>query len=136
VKISAKAEYACLAIITLAQRRSEEKPVTIREIAKSHRIPESFLNRILLKLKGAGIVQSTRGSSGGYRLARPPEQIKLDEVLKIIDGCAFAEREPQGPAAHVLAEVWNQIRTSKVGILSGTSVAQLAERINPHDWVI
>jgi Rrf2 family transcriptional regulator, cysteine metabolism repressor len=136
VKISAMAEYACLALITLAQRRLGEKPVTIREIADSHRIPESFLNQILLELKGAGIVRSTRGSSGGYRLARPPEQIKLDEVLDVIDGYASAERELQGPAAHVLAEVWSQLRTSKVGILSGTSIAQLAERINPRDWVI
>jgi Rrf2 family protein len=74
VKVSAKAEYACLAIITLARRGTEQNPVTIRELARSHGMPETFLTQILRKLKNGGLLQSVRGSSGGYRLARPPAQ--------------------------------------------------------------
>ena len=136
MRISAKAEYACLAVIALAQRRQQDRPVPIREIAEAQGIPETFLTQILLKLKGAGLVHSTRGSAGGYRLARPPEQISLQNILEVVDGYEFTVREPHGLAAPLLAQVWDQIRESETHVLSGTSIAQLAERMGPHDWVI
>src|SRR5271166_6479281 len=136
VRISAKAEYACLAVIALAQRRLENRPVPIREIAEAQRIPETFLTQILLKLKGAGLVLSTRGSAGGYRLARSPEEISLQDVLTVVDGCDLNARETQGPAAPLLAKVWEQIRAFETHVLTKTSIAQLAERSSAHDWVI
>ena len=95
MRISAKAEYACLAVIALAQRRLENRPVPIREIAEAQRIPETFLTQILLKLKGAGLVLSTRGSAGGYRLARSPEEISLQDVLTVVDGCDLNAGDPR-----------------------------------------
>ena len=70
MKISAKAEYACLAVLALARHKPGEPPMRIREIAEAHGIPERYLVQILLQLKGAGLVTSVRGASGGYRLAR------------------------------------------------------------------
>ena len=136
MRISAKAEYACLAVIALAQRRLENRSVPIREIAEAQGIPETFLTQILLKLKGAGLVVSTRGSAGGYSLARSPEGISLQDVLKVVDGCDLNARETQGPAAPLLAQVWDQIRASETRVLTKTSIAQLADRLNAHDWVI
>lgn len=136
MRISAKAEYACLAVIALAERHHEDRPVPIREIADAKRIPPSFLTQILLKLKVAGLVVSTRGSCGGYRLVRPPEEISLSEVLQIIDGYGLRSSGRNGPSAPVLAQVWNQIRDSETKVLSGTSFAKLLERSNAHDWVI
>ncbi len=60
-------------ILALARPRPDDPPVRIREIAESHGIPERYLVQILLQLKGAGLVHSTRGAAGGYRLARPAE---------------------------------------------------------------
>ena len=136
MRISAKAEYACLAVIYLARRRLENRPVPIREIAEAQGIPETFLTQILLKLKGAGLVVSTRGSAGGYRLARSPEEISLQDVLTVVDGCDLNARETQGPAAPLLAKVWEQIRAFETHVLTKTSIAQLSERSNAHDWVI
>jgi Rrf2 family protein len=136
VRISAKAEYACLAVIALAQRRPENRPVPIREIAEAQGIPETFLTQILLKLKGAGLVLSTRGSAGGYRLARSPEEISLLDVLSVVDGSELNGREPHGPAASLLAQVWDQIQASETLVLTKTSIAQLAEQSNSHNWVI
>jgi Rrf2 family cysteine metabolism transcriptional repressor len=136
VRISAKAEYACLAVIALAQRHHEDRPLPIRQIAEAQGIPAAFLTQILLKLKEAGLVISTRGSSGGYRLARSPEEISLIDVLKIVDGHGLTSPERKGPSAPVLAQVWNQIRASETSVLSGTSIAKLVERSNTHDWVI
>jgi Rrf2 family protein len=79
VKISAKAEYACLTVIPLATFEEQARPVRIREIADVQGIPETFLTQILLKLKAAGFVQSTRGASGVYRLDRPADRISLGD---------------------------------------------------------
>jgi Rrf2 family cysteine metabolism transcriptional repressor len=137
MKISAKAEYACLATIELARRESEQVPVHVREIAEEHGIPERYLVQILLQLKGAGLVYSARGSSGGYRLSRPADQISLNEVLVAIDGPGDPPREPQEPAAQALASVWENIGAAKRAVLEKTTIAQLAASgTSRQDWVI
>ncbi len=136
MKISAKAEYACLAILALARPRSDDSPVRIREIAEANGIPERYLVQILLQLKGAGLVHSTRGASGGYRLARPSSQISLGEVLIAIDGPGEPPRESHEPAAQVLAAVWEHIRLAERAVLDQTSIADLCQRTAPHEWFI
>ena len=72
MKISAKAEYACLATIELARRASEQVPVRVREIAVEHGIPERYLVQILLQLKGAGLVYTPGGRRGATGSPAPP----------------------------------------------------------------
>jgi len=137
IKLSAKAEYACLAIIALARRRQDEPPIRTRVIAESYHIPENYLAQILLQLKSAGLVYSTRGAAGGYRLARPAESISLGEVLSAIEGPQAPFRdEHQGLAAQVLASVMEHLHAAERAVLDQTSMAQLAERSTPHEWVI
>src|SRR4051812_31868105 len=136
MKISAKAEYACLAVLALARHRPDEPPVRIREIAEAHAIPERYLVQILLQLKGAGLVVSTRGASGGYRLARPPQEISLGEVLNAIEGPGEAPRASHEPVAKALAQVWAHVRAAERAVLDQTSLAELAEHTTPHEWVI
>lgn len=136
MKISAKAEYACLAVIALARHRPDDPPVRIREIAESHAIPERYLVQILLQLKGAGLVVSTRGALGGYRLARPATQIALGEVLAAIDGPEPLPRESHGPASMALASVWEDVRAAERAVLDRTTIAQLSASTAPREWVI
>jgi Rrf2 family protein len=136
MKISAKAEYACLAVLALAQHRPDGPPVRIREVAETHGIPERYLVQILLQLKGAGLVASTRGASGGYRLARPATEISLGEVLSAIDGPPDPPRDPREPAKQALALVWEHLRAAERAVLDKTSIAQLAERTSPREWTI
>ena len=136
MKISAKAEYACLAVLALAQPRPDSAPVRIREIADENAIPERYLVQILLQLKGAGLVHSTRGAAGGYRLARPAESISLREVLSAIDGPTEAPRESAGPAGRVLADVWQRIGDAERAVLEQTSIAELSQRTAPREWTI
>src|SRR6188768_196374 len=103
MKISAKAEYACLAVLALARGNPDDPPVRIREISAAHGIPERYLVQILLQLKGAGLVTSTRGASGGYRLARPASAISLREVLTAIDGPGEPPRDAHEPVSQALA---------------------------------
>ena len=136
MKISAKAEYACLAVIALAKRRPDQSSTHIREIAESHGIPERYLVQILLQLKGAGLVYSSRGSAGGYRLARPADQISLGEVISAIDGPGEPFREVQEPAALALSSIWEHLRAAERSVLNQTTIAQLAANTSSQDWII
>jgi Rrf2 family protein len=91
MKLSAKTEYACLAMLELAEEYDSGQPVQLRRIADAHGIPPRFLVQILLQLKGAGLVASTRGAAGGYRLFRPPQEISLADVIEVVDGLARPE---------------------------------------------
>jgi len=82
---SAKAEYACVAMLELAARYADPRPVRLADVADKHGISDRFLVQILLDLKRAGLVDSTRGAAGGYALARAPEEISLADIIRVVD---------------------------------------------------
>src|SRR4030095_387091 len=86
MKLSAKTEYACLAMLQMAQEYESAEPLQIRRIAEEQGIPSRFLVQILLQLKGAGLVASVRGAAGGYRRPRPPQEISLAEMIEVMEG--------------------------------------------------
>jgi Rrf2 family cysteine metabolism transcriptional repressor len=86
MRLSRKSEYACLALIDLASRHTEGGHSKVREVAERQGIPRGFLVQILLRLKNAGYVRSARGAAGGYQLAKPPEEITVAEVVRLMDG--------------------------------------------------
>ncbi|QGJ70359.1 HTH-type transcriptional regulator CymR [Planctomycetales bacterium 10988] len=132
-RITAKVEYACLAMLALAARHESGEPVRIREIADSFQIPQRFLVQILLQLKTAGLVSSTRGASGGYQLMRRPDQISLFEVIERIAGPAEQSEagtlEEQLPGLEVLHEVWEEFSSTQEKILKRITLADLTERM-------
>ena len=83
--ITQKSVYALRALFDLA-KRDQQKPVKIGVIAESQEIPPRFLEVILNRLKQAGIVDSRRGSNGGYSLAQSPETITVGDIIRIIQG--------------------------------------------------
>ncbi len=83
--ISKKSRYALRAVFELAKRKGEG-PIKIGEIAKRQAIPQRFLEAILVQLKQAGLVESRRGSEGGYSLARKPEEVSVQDVLRVVQG--------------------------------------------------
>ena len=85
MRLSAKAQYACVAMVDLACSLDEKSPVHLKNIAENHGISQRFLVQILLQLKGAGLVDSTRGAMGGYLLARAPAKISLADIINAID---------------------------------------------------
>src|SRR3954451_13148765 len=115
MRISAKAEYACVAVLELAANHGEAQPLRIKTIADSQGIPQRFLVQILLQLKTAGLVVSVRGASGGYQLARSPESISLASVITAIDDRTLTPRsalseDMQSPTVHALLAVWKEIQ--------------------------
>ena len=83
--LSKKAKYAIRALLYLAERDGQG-PIMIREIASSERIPQKFLEAILVELKSSGIVRSRSGRTGGYEILRDPKDVNLGQVIRLIDG--------------------------------------------------
>ena len=133
MRISAKAEYACVAMMELAANHADAQPVRIKSIADAQGIPPRFLVQILLQLKTAGLVASVRGASGGYQLARTPECISLAAVINAIDDrtltphSALAEAN-RSPAVQALLAVWREIQSEEQRLLEQLSLAELIRR--------
>lgn len=132
MRISAKAEYACVAMVDLASRYRTGQPVQVKAIAEGHGISPRFLIQILLQLKGAGLVASSRGAAGGYQLARSPDSIQLAEIINTID------HSPQTPSVltdlvassfvESLRQVWKEVSHAEQQILQQTTLADLVRR--------
>ena len=130
MNLTAKTEYACLAMLELAQHFEGQQPVQVRRIAEGHGIPSPFLVQILQDLKRAGLVTSTRGAAGGYRLARSPQEVTLADVLEVVEG----NSEPTtcasntSPLAPVLLDVCREISAARHEHLAGITLAELVAR--------
>lgn len=86
--ITQKMKYALKALLVLADEAATPalEALTIEAIAKRSDAPKRFLEHILLELRNAGIIASTRGRSGGYQLIKPPGEVSISELLRLIDG--------------------------------------------------
>ena len=120
-------------MLELAARYDAREPVRIRAIADEHGIPSRFLVQILLQLKGAGFVTSTRGASGGYQLVKPPQEISLGEVMKVVEGqdpeLTSTNLALNSPTARVLTDAWQEIAQVHYDMLRSITFADLVEQV-------
>ena len=119
-------------MLELAARYGSGEPVRIRDIADEHDIPSRFLVQILLQLKGAGFVASTRGAAGGYQLLVPPDEISLRDVMVVIEGSPEAaltsSAAPTSSAAKTLLHVWREVTSVEQQMLGEITFAELVTR--------
>ncbi len=132
MRLSRKSEYALLALLDLARHYNMETAKII-EVSERNGIPKKYLEQIFLQLKGAGYVRSIRGAKGGYELAKPPHNISLAEIIRLIDG----PLAPVGSASQYffehtpiekndsLLQVFKEIREMVSNKLENTNLAQL-----------
>ena len=115
-------------------RHYNQGAIRIRDIAYEEELPEKFLELILLELKNARMVESVRGAKGGYQLRRPPSEIRLSEVIRLIDGplAPFGDAEQlrsliDRDAEHrALYQVFLDVRNAAAKILENSSIADIA----------
>ena len=131
MRISAKADYAVRAVIELAAD-DDGSPVKAERVATSQGIPLNFLENILGELRHAGIVRSHRGADGGFRLAKPADQITIADVIRAVEGPLATVRggPPEessypGPAAD-LPRVWIAVRKNLRAVVEQVTVADVA----------
>ena len=135
MKISQKGLYALQAMMMLTRRYSQGA-IRIRDIAYEENLPEKFLELILLEMKNARIVESVRGAKGGYQLRRPPTEIRLSEIIRLIDGplAPFGDADQlraliDRDADHrALYQVFLDVRDAAAKILENTTLADLMNK--------
>lgn len=135
MRISQRGLYAFKALVHLAGRW-DGGIVPTREIAEREGIPEKFLEAILVALKNARIVTSRRGREGGYRLRRPPGEIVVGDVVRLLDGplapfgdnAELVRRVRSEPLHPGLFDLFLDVRNAAAAILDNTTLADLLER--------
>ena len=135
MKISTRSEYGIRVLLALARAEGAE-PVSLATIARTERLPHAYIEQLVADLRRANLVSATRGQAGGYRLARPPEQISLATAIRVLDGpllempCAGVESaeicaRPEPCSVH---EAYERLFASIDSTLGSTTLAELAER--------
>jgi Rrf2 family protein len=138
MKLSKRGEYALRAMLDLSMAHDLDRPlVPLTALAEAQRMPATFLEQILIDLRQAGFLTSTRGKYGGYSLARPPEEILIGDLVRHIDGalapigcasvtayqrCSCPDEEHCG-----LRLLMVDVRNAIAGILDRYSLKHLAE---------
>jgi Rrf2 family protein len=143
---STKAEYGVRLMIELG-RQPGSTPISLNSVAEAERLPLSYLEHLVAKLRKAGLVTSTRGAHGGYRLAKPASEITMDAVVQALEGqiapmecfhetpegrvlCSHEEDNSAGGCATKL--LWTRVQNGVTKALAGTTLAELVEFSTPH----
>ncbi len=127
--LSSKVEYALLALLELASHHGQKVPLTMSEITAKQPIPERYLEQILTNLRRAGVVQSQRGSRGGFSLVREPWQITLLEIVTLVEG-ERKEKDTSEAATlerTLVHEIWDKANTASIEVLSGYTLQDLCQ---------
>jgi Rrf2 family protein len=137
--ISKKCKYAIKALIFITKNQESMGLVDSSRIAEAERIPKKFLEAILHDLRTNRILHSSRGKSGGYKLLKNPEEIKLTDIIRIMDGpiamlpCVslhyYSKCEECDENTCVIKPVFEKIRDLTLDVLNQTSVLKLTESI-------
>src|SRR6202012_3041661 len=138
MRISAKADYAVRAVAELASA-PDEKPVKAERVATAQGIPLNFLENILGELRHAGIVRSHRGAEGGFRLAKPANEVTVADVIRAVEGPLASVRggPPEdasyGGAATTLPTVWIAVRANLRRVVEHVTIADIASSELPAE---
>jgi len=129
LELSCKVEYALLALIELASNSPKKKPLTIGEITAKQPIPERYLEQVLTNLRRGGLVQSHRGSRGGYMLSREPWEITLLEVVVSLEGERKERKRSDFSTSEkeTIHNVWQQANSASETVLSRYTIQDLCQ---------
>lgn len=139
--VSAKVDYAMRALLEISQTTNGDRSMLVKgdHLASSQEIPARFLEGILRQLRQAGIVASQRGAEGGYRLARPADEISVADVVRALDGPLADVRgdrpenaEYNGAAEH-LKDVWVATRAALRSVLDNVTLADISTGKLPNE---
>ena len=139
MEISNRNEYALLAMLNMATHYSSGEPLQIRQIALQQHIPERYLEQILAALRRSGLISSERGAKGGYRLATPPHQIKILDIINCMQGIELLELQSRNASAasasQVIREVWQEANQAANMVLKRYTLQDLVEQRNARQML-
>ena len=133
MKLSTRARYGTRALLDLAVQGSAE-PVSLKDIAKRQQISLQYLEQLMTPLIAAGLVRSVRGPKGGVLLAKSPEEIKLSEIIRLLEGsiapveCVDNPKVCPRSELCVTRDIWKEVKKAMEGVLQTTTLQSLIER--------
>ncbi len=133
MKLSTRGRYGTRLLLDLALHQAEE-PVLLKDIAQRQQISLGYLEHLIAPLITAGIIRSTRGARGGVSLTKPPEEIKLGEVIQLLEGSIAPVECVDNPEICtrsklcVTRDIWCELKKALNGILESTTLQDLVER--------
>ena len=133
MKLSTRGQYGTRALLELSIRYGEG-PVPLKDIARSQQISLQYLAHLITPLVAAGIVLSIRGPRGGVSLARSPQEIKLSEVIGLLEGsiapvaCVNDPKYCSRSDFCVTRDIWGELKKVMDGVLESTTLQDLVER--------
>jgi Rrf2 family protein len=133
MKISTRGRYATRAMLDLALHDGKE-PVLLKDISARQGISLRYLEQIVTTLVAARLVTSVRGPHGGIRLARPPQEIRLLDIVQVLEGPVAPVECVENPCvctrapSCVTRDVWNDLARAMLGVLGSTTLQDLVER--------
>ncbi|EEG77681.1 RrF2 family transcriptional regulator [Dethiobacter alkaliphilus] len=135
MRLSTKGRYGVRAMFDLALH-SGEGAIALKSVAQREHISEKYLEHLFASLKKAGLIRSVRGAQGGYRLARPPEEITLGDIIRVLEGpiapteCVIDDdghESCERSTDCVMRSIWGNVRDQINEILDGITLAQIVE---------
>ena len=136
MKICAKTDYACRALLELAMHWPNESPLHVNEIAQSQKIPMKYLPHILIALKQLGYVQSVRGKKGGYALSKAPNEIKLRQVIENFEREPFGGPDKKNSVKlDVFGSIWQQVDRAVIELMDKINFEEICNRQRNHQEV-
>lgn len=134
MRISTKGDYGVRALIELAHRYGQGT-IQSAEIAARQHIPEPYLDQLLTTLRKAGFIRSVRGPQGGHALLRAPEEVRLSEVIRALEGSLspVSHLHDEGHQCRAAHEVWHEVEDATEKILNGVTIGDLAARELQYD---
>lgn len=134
MKLPAKIEYAYKAVLELSLRYDGDSPIQINTICEAQGIPKKFLVQLLLRLKNANIVNSSRGVAGGYYLTRPPSRISLADIFRAIDDTIIgspkkAKSSKISDADRLISNILEDASRETVARLEGVTFDKLVSQL-------
>lgn len=133
MKLSTRGRYATRALLDLACHQ-EGTPIPLKDIARRQGISLYYLEHIVMPLATAGMVRSSRGASGGIQLARPPQEIRLSEILRLVEGslvpvaCVANPEICSRSRLCVTREIWVELDRAMRAVLESATLQDLVER--------
>jgi len=133
MKLSTRGRYGTRALLDLALHRGE-KPVPLKDIAQRQNIPLQYLEHLITPLRSGGMIRSTPGARGGVWLARSPQEIKLSEVIGLLEGsialveCVNDPKYCSRSDFCVTRDIWGELKKVMDGVLESTTLQDLVER--------
>jgi Rrf2 family protein len=123
-RLKAKVRYALLAALDLAEHYQGEEPIKLQEIAARTDVPEKYLVHILLSLKRKALVNSARGSKGGYWLTRPPDRITVAQVVDAVEPQRPSPPPAESPRGRLVNRIWTQAQLKMQQSMAAITLAE------------